>query len=165
MDATTVTPSPRNEPQRTYAPGTTERASLRAALADMAGHQHELPVTVDGRRYLPSGPSFDVVTPHAHAHVLGRAATATREDGKAAVEAALRSGPAWRALPYDERAAVLLRAADLLSGPWRDRLNAATMLGQSKTCYQAEIDAALSRSRHGPDSRSAARSRTAARSS
>ncbi len=142
MDATTVTPSPRNEPQRTYAPGTTERASLRAALADMAGRQHELPVTVDGRRYLPSGPSFDVVTPHAHAHVLGRAATATREDAKAAVEAALRAGPAWRALPYDERAAVLLRAADLLSGPWRDRLNAATMLGQSKTCYQAEIDAA-----------------------
>jgi 1-pyrroline-5-carboxylate dehydrogenase len=142
MDATTVTPSPRNEPQRTYAPGTTERASLRAALADMAGHQYELPVTVDGRRYLPSGPSFDVVTPHAHAHVLGRAATATREDAKAAVEAALRAGPDWRALPYDERAAVLLRAADLLSGPWRDRLNAATMLGQSKTCYQAEIDAA-----------------------
>ena len=142
MDATTVTPSPRNEPQRTYAPGTAERASLRAALADMAGRRHELPVTVDGRRYLPSGPSFDVVTPHAHAHVLGRAATATREDAKAAVEAALRAGPAWRALPYDERAAVLLRAADLLSGPWRDRLNAATMLGQSKTCYQAEIDAA-----------------------
>ena len=93
MDATTVTPSPRNEPQRTYAPGTAERASLRAALADMAGRRHELPVTVDGRRYLPSGPSFDVVTPHAHAHVLGRAATATREDAKAAVEAALRGRP------------------------------------------------------------------------
>src|SRR5690349_23919281 len=142
MDARTVTPAPRNEPQRTYAPGTAERALLQAALADMTDRQHELPVTVDGRRYVPSGPSFDVVTPHAHTHVLGRAATATREDAKAAVEAALRAGSAWRALPYDERAAVLLRAADLLSGPWRDRLNAATILGQSKTCYQAEIDAA-----------------------
>jgi 1-pyrroline-5-carboxylate dehydrogenase len=142
MDASTVTPEPRNEPQRSYTPGSPERASLQAALAGMAATVQELPVTVDGRRYLPSGPAFSVVAPHAHAHVLGRAATATREDAKNAVEAAVRAAPAWRALPYDERAAVLLRAADLLSGPWRDRLNAATMLGQSKTCYQAEIDAA-----------------------
>src|SRR5690349_15833968 len=142
MDARTVTPAPRNEPQRTYAPGSPERTALQAALAEMAGQVHDLPVTVDGRRYRPAGPAFDVVTPHAHAHVLGRAATATREDAKSAVEAAVRAAPMWRALPYDERAAVLLRAADLLSGPWRDRLNAATMLGQSKTCYQAEIDAA-----------------------
>jgi 1-pyrroline-5-carboxylate dehydrogenase len=142
MDASTLPPAPRNEPQRTYAPGTPERASLQAALAAMGGEVHELPVTVDGRRYLPGGPAFDVVAPHAHAHVLGRAATATREDAKNAVEAAVRAAPAWRGLPYDERAAVLLRAADLLAGPWRDRLNAATMLGQSKTCYQAEIDSA-----------------------
>src|SRR5689334_23780773 len=120
LDGTTVTPAPRNEPQRTYAPGSPERATLQTALADMAGRVHELPVTVDGRRYRPAGPAFDVVTPHAHAHVLGRAATATREDAKSAVEAAVRAGPAWRALPYDERAAVLLRAADLLAGPWRD---------------------------------------------
>jgi 1-pyrroline-5-carboxylate dehydrogenase len=142
MDAATVTPVPRNEPQRTYAPGSPERASLQVTLAELGGRDHELPVTVDGRRYLPGGPAFEVVAPHAHAHVLGRAATATREDAKGAVEAALRAAPAWRGLPFDERAAVLLRAADLLSGPWRDRLNAATMLGQSKTCYQAEIDSA-----------------------
>jgi 1-pyrroline-5-carboxylate dehydrogenase len=142
MDATTTTPVPRNEPVRDYAPGSPERASLQAALAELGAQQHELTVTVDGRQHLAGGARFDVVAPHDHAHVLGTSANATAEDAKAAVEAALRAGPAWRALPYDERAAVLLRAADLLSGPWRDRMNAATMLGQSKTCYQAEIDAA-----------------------
>jgi len=142
LDAITTTPPPRNEPVRTYAPGSPERASLQAALAELGGTHHELPVTIDGRRHLAGGARIDVVAPHDHARVLGTAANAGREDAKAAVEAALRAAPAWRALPYDERAAVLLRAADLLSGPWRDRLNAATMLGQSKTCYQAEIDSA-----------------------
>jgi 1-pyrroline-5-carboxylate dehydrogenase len=142
LDAITTTPPPRNEPVRGYAPGSPERASLQAALAELGGTHHELPTTIDGRRHLASGARFDVVAPHDHARVLGTAANAGREDAKAAVEAALRAAPGWRALPYDERAAVLLRAADLLSGPWRDRLNAATMLGQSKTCYQAEIDSA-----------------------
>jgi 1-pyrroline-5-carboxylate dehydrogenase len=142
MDATTSPPPPRNEPVRDYAPGSASRVSLQAALAELADRHHELPVTIDGRRHLAAGPRFDVVAPHDHAHVLGTAAQATAEDAKSAVEAALRAAPAWRDLPFDERAAVLLRAADLLSGPWRDRLNAATMLGQSKTCQQAEIDAA-----------------------
>lgn len=142
MDAITHSPAPRNEPVRTYAPGSAERASLAAALAAQAGEHVELAVTIDGRRHMPGGARFDVVAPHDHSHVLGTGANATREDAKGAVEAALRAAPAWRALPFDERAAVLLRAADLLSGPWRDRLNAATMLGQSKTCQQAEIDSA-----------------------
>jgi 1-pyrroline-5-carboxylate dehydrogenase len=142
MDAITTTPLPRNEPVRDYAPGSPERAGLEAALAELGSQQHELTVTIDGDRHVAGGTRFDVVAPHEHAHVLGTGANATREDAKAAVEAALRAGPAWRALPYDERAAVLLRAADLLAGPWRHRLNAATMLGQSKTCYQAEIDSA-----------------------
>ena len=142
MDAVTSTPLPRNEPVRDYAPGTPERASLQAALAELGGVHHELPVTIDGARHVAGGTPFDVVAPHDHAHVLGTGGNATREDAKGAVEAALRAAPAWRDLPFDERAAVLLRAADLLAGPWRDRLNAATMLGQSKTCYQAEIDAA-----------------------
>ena len=142
MDAVTATPVPRNEPQRTYAPGSGERVSLQAALAELAGRERELPVTVDGRRYIPCGPVLEVVAPHDHAHVLGVTRARDREDAEAAVEAALQAAPAWRDLPFDERAAVLLRAADLLAGPWRDRLNAATMLGQSKTGYQAEIDAA-----------------------
>jgi len=142
MDASTSTPQPRNEPVRDYAPGSPERASLQAALAELGGVHHELPVTIDGARHLAGGTPFDVVAPHDHAHVLGTGGNATREDAKGAVEAALRAAPSWRELPFDERAAVLLRAAELLSGPWRDRLNAATMLGQSKTCYQAEIDAA-----------------------
>jgi 1-pyrroline-5-carboxylate dehydrogenase len=142
MDAITTTPTPRNEPVHSYAPGSPERVSLQAALAEVGGQHHELTVTIDGRTHMPNGPRFDVVAPHDHAHVLGTAANAGHEDAKAAVEAALRAAPGWRNLPFEERAAVLLRAADLLSGPWRDRMNAATMLGQSKTCYQAEIDAA-----------------------
>ncbi len=142
MDAVTSTPAPRNEPVLDYAPGSAERAGLQAALAELGGQQHELTVTIDGARHLASGTRIDVVAPHDHAHVLGVTANAGHGDAKAAVESSLRAAPAWRDLPFDERAAVLLRAADLLSGPWRHRLNAATMLGQSKTCYQAEIDAA-----------------------
>ncbi|MDN5931286.1 MAG: L-glutamate gamma-semialdehyde dehydrogenase [Pseudonocardia sp.] len=142
MDALTRTPAPHNEPVRDYAPGTPERAALRAALTEMGGRHHELTVTIDGAQHVAGGTPFDVVAPHDHGHVLGTGANATREDAKGAVEAALRAAPAWRDLAFDDRAAVLLRAADLLSGPWRDRVNAATMLGQSKTCQQAEIDAA-----------------------
>jgi 1-pyrroline-5-carboxylate dehydrogenase len=142
MDAVTSTPLPRNEPVRDYAPGSPERASLQAALAELGGVRHELTVTIDGAQHVAGGAPFDVVAPHDHAHVLGTGGNATAEDAKGAVEAALRAAHSWRDLPFDERAAVLLRAADLLAGPWRDRINAATMLGQSKTCYQAEIDAA-----------------------
>jgi 1-pyrroline-5-carboxylate dehydrogenase len=142
MDAITTTPTPRNEPARDYAPGSPERAKLQAALAELGGTHHDLTVTIDGRQQMAGGTRFDVVAPHDHAHVLGTAANAGHGEAKAAVEAALRAGPEWRALPFEARASVLLRAADLLSGPWRDRINAATMLGQSKTCYQAEIDAA-----------------------
>jgi 1-pyrroline-5-carboxylate dehydrogenase len=142
MDAITTTPVPRNEPVRDYAPGSPERASLQAALAEIGGTQHELTVTIDGRRQMAGGARFDVVAPHDHARVLGTSANAGHGEAKAAVEAALRAAPAWRGLPFDARASVLLRAADLLSGPWRDRMNAATMLGQSKTCFQAEIDSA-----------------------
>jgi len=142
MDAVTHPPIPLNEPVRSYPPGSSERVSLEARLKDMAGDQAELTMTIAGESRMAGGDRIEVVQPHRHSGVLGIAAQATSEDVRQAVDAAVAAAPAWRDLPFDERAAVMLRAAELLAGPWRDVLNAATMLGQSKTCYQAEIDAA-----------------------
>ena len=142
MDAVTSPPAVVNEPARSYAPGSVEAESLLSRLKSMQGEQAELTVTVGGRQGLAGGGKFDVVEPHAHARVVGVGAHATHEDTTAAIDAALAAGPGWRELPFDERAAVFLRAADLLSSTWRDTLNAATMLGQSKTVQQAEIDSA-----------------------
>jgi 1-pyrroline-5-carboxylate dehydrogenase len=142
MDAVTSPPQPVNEPTRGYAPGSAERASLEARVKELGGEQVELTSTIAGVQRMAGGDPYDVVQPHRHAAVLGTSADATDADVRDAVDAALAAGPAWRALPFDERAAVLLRAAELLSGPWRDTLNAATILGQSKSCYQADIDAA-----------------------
>jgi 1-pyrroline-5-carboxylate dehydrogenase len=142
MDAVTSTPAPRNEPVRGYAPGSAERDSLTRALAEMSAQRIELPMTIDGVQRMASGGPIDVVAPHRHAHVLGTSAQASLSDVADAVRAATQAAPAWRGLPFDERAAILLRAADLAAGPWRDTLNAATMLGQSKSVQQAEIDAA-----------------------
>jgi 1-pyrroline-5-carboxylate dehydrogenase len=142
LDATTVVPLPVNEPVRSYAPGTPERASLEARLKELAAEPVELTAIIDGRQAMASGEHFDVVQPHRHSAVLGTGAESGPEDWQGAVDAALRAAPGWRAASFDDRAAVLLRAAELLAGPWRDTLNAATMLGQSKTVYQAEIDSA-----------------------
>jgi 1-pyrroline-5-carboxylate dehydrogenase len=142
LDATTVVPLPVNEPVRSYAPGTSERASLEARLKELAAEPVELTATIAGRQVMASGERFDVVQPHRHSAVLGTGAESGPADWQAAVDAALTAAPAWRATSFDDRAAVLLRAAELLAGPWRDTLNAATMLGQSKTVYQAEIDSA-----------------------
>ncbi len=142
LDASTVVPIPVNEPVRQYAPGTPERASLQARLAEMAVEPVELTTTIAGRQEPGRGSAIEVVQPHRHAAVLGRTHEAGREDWQAAVEASLAAAPAWRDTAYADRAAVLLQAAELLAGPWRDTLNAATMLGQSKTVIQAEIDSA-----------------------
>jgi 1-pyrroline-5-carboxylate dehydrogenase len=142
MDAITHPPAPSNEPVRTYAPGSAEVASLTATLREMAAQTHELPMTIGGARRMGGGARIQVVAPHRHEHVLGETAQATPRDVEQAIGAALAAAPAWQALPFDERAAVFLRAADLLSTTWRDRLNAATMLGQSKSVQQAEIDSA-----------------------
>ncbi|MFC3994850.1 L-glutamate gamma-semialdehyde dehydrogenase [Nocardiopsis sediminis] len=142
MDAVTSVPAPVNEPVLTYAPGSAERAELAECLDALAKEPAELTMTIGGERRMGGGDRIDVVQPHRHAAVLGTLGNATRDDARAAVAAARRAAPGWRALPFEERAAVILRAADLLAGPWRQTLNAATMLGQSKTAIQAEIDAA-----------------------
>jgi 1-pyrroline-5-carboxylate dehydrogenase len=131
-----------NEPVLSYAPGSAERASLEAKLAELQGTQVELTCTVDGREVRGAGDAIPVVQPHRHSAVLGTTYEADASQWGLAVEAALRAAPAWRDLAYEDRAAVFLKAAELLAGPWRDTLNAATMLGQSKTAFQAEIDSA-----------------------
>lgn len=142
MDAVTSVPAPINEPVLDYAPGSPERASLELALQQIGGEQVDLPHTIGGKRVMGAGKAFTVRQPHAHRKVLGTLKNATVADAQAAVQAAKDAAPGWRELSFDDRAAILLKAADLLAGPYRARLNAATMLGQSKTCYQAEIDAA-----------------------
>ncbi|MFF0522153.1 L-glutamate gamma-semialdehyde dehydrogenase [Actinomadura nitritigenes] len=141
MDAVTTVPTPANEPVRGYAPGSAERARLEARLAELTAEAPiDLPMTIGGERRLGAGAKVAVVQPHRHASVLGTFGTATAADARDAIAAALEAAPKWRALPFDERAAVFLRAADLLAGPWRETILAATMLGQSKTVQQAEID-------------------------
>jgi len=142
MDAYTHPPASVNEPIRGYAPGSAERETLTAVLAELSSAPAELTMTIGGHQRMGGGDRISVVAPHRHSLVLGETAQATRTDVEAAIGAALTAAPAWRELPFDERAAVFLRAAELLSSTWRDRLNAATMLGQSKTAQQAEIDAA-----------------------
>jgi 1-pyrroline-5-carboxylate dehydrogenase len=142
MDAQLSVPVPRNEPVRGYAPGSAERASLQARLDAMREDRLDLTMTIDGEQRMAGGETIEVAQPHRRHDVLGVLGNATRADAEAAVAAAKKAAPAWRALPYSERAAVFLRAAELLAGSWRDTLNAATILGQSKSAYQAEIDAA-----------------------
>ncbi|HLN68458.1 MAG TPA: L-glutamate gamma-semialdehyde dehydrogenase [Streptosporangiaceae bacterium] len=142
MDAVTRTPVPANEPVRQYQPGSHERAVLESKIKELAGQRTELTMTIAGRQQMASGEAIDVVQPHNKAHVLGRLGNATSVDVAAAIYAAKQAAPGWRALDFDDRAAIFLKAADLLAGPWRATLNAATILGQSKSPYQAEIDAA-----------------------
>ena len=142
MDAMTEVPEPVNEPIRNYAPGSPERTSLEVRIKELSARSVELPMTIGGEQRLGAGAAVPVVQPHNRRAVLGTLHEASTDDVRAAVSAAKAAAPAWRGLSFDDRAAILLKAADLLAGPWRDSLNASTMLGQSKTCYQAEIDSA-----------------------
>jgi 1-pyrroline-5-carboxylate dehydrogenase len=142
VDAVTNVPHPANEPVLSYGPDTPERADLLTALADLQAQPIDLTMTIGGVQRMGGGGKQDVVQPHNHRHVLGTLAEATQQDAEDAIDAAAKAALDWRELSFDDRAAVFLKAADLLSGPWRARLNAATMLGQSKTAQQAEIDAA-----------------------
>ncbi|MFN0063647.1 MAG: L-glutamate gamma-semialdehyde dehydrogenase [Myxococcaceae bacterium] len=134
-------PLPRNEPVLGYAPGSPERAALKAALASTAKSQVDIPIWISGQRHKGKTQS-DQRMPHRHAHVLAKVHDSSAEHVQDAITAALGAKPAWAALPFSERAAIFLKAADLLSTRYRYGINATTMLGQSKTAAQAELDAA-----------------------
>ncbi len=134
-------PTPVNEPVRDYAPGSPERASLKRRLDELSGQRIDIPMIIGGRE-VRTGKTAESVTPHDRSHVLADYHVGGADEVAAAIDAAAEARAEWAATPWEARAAVFLRAADLLAGPWRDTLNAATMLGQSKTAYQAEIDAA-----------------------
>ncbi|MEM1449287.1 MAG: L-glutamate gamma-semialdehyde dehydrogenase [Planctomycetota bacterium] len=134
-------PVPTNEPVRSYAPGSPERESLTGRLASMSQETVEIPLVIGGEE-VHTGKTVDVVMPHRHGHVLAKAHMGGAAEAQRAIDAAESARHEWSSLPWEERASVLLRAADLLAGPWRDTINASTMLGQSKTSHQAEIDAA-----------------------
>ena len=140
FDAISQVPPPVNEPIHDFAPGSAERTALEARLKQIAGERVELTMTIGGEQRLGGGEAIDVVQPHRKTAVLGTLNNATPDDVQAAVEAARAAAPGWQRMSYDDRAAIFLKAAELLAGPWRHTLAAATMLGQSKTCYQAEID-------------------------
>jgi 1-pyrroline-5-carboxylate dehydrogenase len=142
MDAVTNVPPPVNEPVLDYAPGNPERTELEARLKQMAAEQVELTMAVGGEHRLGGGEPIDVVQPHRRQAKLGTLADATADDVRQAIDAAAAAAASWQRMSFDDRAAIFLKAADLLAGPWRATLNAATMLGQSKTAYQAEIDSA-----------------------
>jgi len=132
---------PVNEPIRSYAPGSPERAAVKARLASMAGERLEIPLVIGGRD-VRTGDLGQAVMPHDHGHVLADFHNARPEDVTAAIAAARDARAEWASWAWEDRAAVFLKAADLLATTWRDTLNAATMLNQSKTIFQAEIDAA-----------------------
>jgi 1-pyrroline-5-carboxylate dehydrogenase len=134
-------PTPVNEAVKSYAPGSPEKKELKARLDRMAGERVDIPIIIAGRE-IRTGDTAQAVMPHAHKHVLGDWHKATAQHVTQAIDAAREARREWANWPWEDRAAVFLRAAELLSTSWRATLNAATMLGQSKTVFQAEIDAA-----------------------
>jgi 1-pyrroline-5-carboxylate dehydrogenase len=134
-------PPPVNEPIKSYAPGSPERASLKARLKTMAAETVDMPLFIGGKE-VRTGDTATSVMPHDHAHVLGTYHKATEKNVVEAIEAAASARAEWSSWAFEDRAAVILKAAELLTTTWRDTINAATMLGQSKTAFQAEIDAA-----------------------
>jgi 1-pyrroline-5-carboxylate dehydrogenase len=134
-------PTPINEPVRSYAPGSTEKRSLKATLDDMLRTEIEMPLIIGGRE-VRTGNLAEAVCPHDHSHVLGRYHKAGEKEVQMAIDASQEAWTTWSEMAWEDRAGVMLKAAELLAGPWRDTLNAACMLNQSKTVFQAEIDSA-----------------------
>jgi len=141
MNAKFKTPPVVNEPIKSYAPGTAERKALKAKIAELWGKTVEIPMVIGGKE-IKTGNMGECRCPFDHAHILGGYHKGGSKDAKMAIEAALAARAKWAEMPWEERAAIFLRAAEMLARTWRDTLNAATMLGLSKTAFQAEIDAA-----------------------
>ncbi|MCR9247802.1 MAG: L-glutamate gamma-semialdehyde dehydrogenase [bacterium] len=134
-------PVPQNEPIDPYAPGTASRVALEAELERMAGEQIDIPVIIGGKE-IRSEQTEKIVMPHDHGHVLATCHHGDADAVNAAAKACKAAEREWQDTPWEHRASIFLKAADLLAGPWRDRINASTMLGQSKNAFQSEIDAA-----------------------
>ncbi|MEI6275218.1 MAG: L-glutamate gamma-semialdehyde dehydrogenase [Prolixibacteraceae bacterium] len=134
-------PVPKNEPVKSYAPGSSERIELQDKIKELRATLADLPMIIDGKE-VRSGKKTEMYPPHDLAHHLGCYHQGDKTHVEQAIEAALKAKSAWENMPWQHRAAIFLKAADLISGPFRARMNAATMLGQSKNAYQAEIDAA-----------------------
>ena len=135
-------PPPENEPVRSYAPGSPEREELQKRLRTMENERIEIPLVIGGKD-VSTRETFEAVMPHRKSHVLADVAKGGPEHVQQAIDAARAAHEEWSRTPWHDRAAVFLRAAELLAGPWRSTVNAATMLNQSKTAHQAEIDAAV----------------------
>jgi 1-pyrroline-5-carboxylate dehydrogenase len=134
-------PQPINEPVKAYKPSSPEREELKKKLTELKSKQIEVPLIIGGEE-VRTGNTEKMVIPHNHCHVLGIYHKAGKKEVDMAVEVALEARKEWAEMPWEHRASVFLKIADLLAGPWRSTINAATMLGQSKTAYQAEIDSA-----------------------
>ncbi len=134
-------PEPFNEPVRSYEPGSPEREELRLRLQQMESEQLDIPLVIGGEE-VRTGDTFEAVEPHKRSHVLASVHKGGEKEVARAIAAAADAWNDWSRMPWEERAAIFIRASELLAGPWRQTLNAATMLGQSKTAHQAEIDAA-----------------------
>jgi len=141
FNGTRRVPPPVNEPVNSYAPGSPERAELKARLKVMAAERLDIPLVIGGQD-VRGGETAKAVMPHDHGHVLADWHKASKEQVAQAIEAAAAARREWASWPWEDRAAVFLKAAELLATPWRASLNAATMLCQSKTAFQAEIDSA-----------------------
>lgn len=134
-------PTPKNEPVKEYRPGSAEKLALKAMLRELRSHELDLPMYIGGEKVTTSKKQR-LAPPHDHKHTLGHFSAGDASHVQQAIDAALKAKASWEAMPWEHRASIFLKAAELLAGPYRARINAATMLGQSKNAYQAEIDSA-----------------------
>src|ERR1700743_1764312 len=134
-------PVPQNEPVLNYGPRSVERAALKAALESARAQQTDIPMYIGGKE-VRTGRKLEIRPPHDHKHLLATFSEGDATHINQAIDAALAAKAAWEDLAWEQRAAIFLKAADLIAGPYRAEINAATMLGQSKNAYQAEIDSA-----------------------